>query len=315
MWFLSTNQILDFFLASGKPKPLDARGIYVLELVKSIETSWLWFLTKYFTSWYCTQFILFCAVFAQVTLEFEDDLQPGICELRMDYSGEMGKDRGEWVRRLCEILPMRAKRESVGPTTVGGLSFQKQFGGVIEELLPGNTWMNQMHSDALDKNTQSVKACQNRNDVWETSASKSRTWQGCTAAATWKLQDKVLWREAEALGSRTGGGINYIDMICVVSISESSSHQVPSHVTWPKISVSKESQFLQSSLDESVKICCLRIQGPARMENLGLDAVRSRGCTEDAPMLGWTQPESRVRPVAQRWRWEGRLKGYHGEGY
>ena len=78
-------------------------------------------------------------MFAQVTLEFEDDLQPGICELRMDYSGEMGKDRGEWVRRQCEILPMRAKRKSVGPTTVGGLSFQKQFGGVIEELLPGNT--------------------------------------------------------------------------------------------------------------------------------------------------------------------------------
>eukprot|EP00434_Breviolum_minutum_P008705 symbB.v1.2.007673.t1/scaffold475.1/size199048/14 len=30
--------------------------------------------------------------FQRVTLEFEDDLQPGICELRMDYSGEMGKD-------------------------------------------------------------------------------------------------------------------------------------------------------------------------------------------------------------------------------
>ena len=46
--------------------------------------------------------------------------------------------------------------------------------------------------------------------------------------------------------------INYIDMICVVSISESSSHQVPSHVTWPKISASKESQFLLSSLDEDL---------------------------------------------------------------
>lgn len=163
-------------------------------MVKSLEISWLWFLTKYFTSWYCTHFILFCAVFAQVTLEFEEDLQPGICELRMDYSGEMGKDRGEWVRRQCEILPMRAKRKSVGPTTVGGLSFQKQFGGVIEELLPGNTWMNQMHSDALDKNTQSVKACQNRNDVWETLSQRKQDMAGLYSSSYLEV---TRWGEIE----------------------------------------------------------------------------------------------------------------------
>ncbi len=34
---------------------------------------------------------------------------------------------------------------------------------------------------------------------------KSRTWQGCTAVASWKLQDEVC-RKAEALGSSTAGG-------------------------------------------------------------------------------------------------------------
>ena len=149
----------------------------------------------------------FFAVFAQVTLEFEDDLQPGICELPDGLLWRNGEGQ-RWVGpATVRNFANEGQKKSVGPTTVGGLSFQKQFGGAIEELLPGNTWMNQMHSDAIQlrwtKTRSQSKHVKNRNDVWETLSQRKQDMAGLYSSSYLEV---TRWGEIEGKQKHWAGG-------------------------------------------------------------------------------------------------------------